>query len=285
MSPCPDEQTCVLGRCQFDSGHPDAHPGRDGEIIDGPPGDMDNDMVPDEMDNCPTVPNPDQANEDGDKFGDACDPCPIDKNDNPVDSDGDGVADPCDPHPNTPGDKILLFEGFHKGVPATWQLIGQANQVGEDVEAVAAAGNHTALIPPVASAAKMTVTTLLVIESSTVSATMESWASIAAPYDPGTDNGIWCEILNPAGNEMIQKDVDIYDGITMQNKGNNNFGWALNTPYQLVETKNGNNYTCAVTGQKTATGQTGSTPPTQKIALHNFSSTVKYSYLMIVTSP
>jgi hypothetical protein len=31
--------------------------------------------VCDALDNCPTVPNPDQANADGDALGDACDPC------------------------------------------------------------------------------------------------------------------------------------------------------------------------------------------------------------------
>jgi cysteine-rich repeat protein len=37
--------------------------------------DSDGDGVCDAIDNCPTVPNPDQANADGDSLGDACDPC------------------------------------------------------------------------------------------------------------------------------------------------------------------------------------------------------------------
>lgn len=40
------------------------------------PNDRDGDGVPNISDNCPDVPNPDQANSDGDQFGDACDPCP-----------------------------------------------------------------------------------------------------------------------------------------------------------------------------------------------------------------
>src|SRR5262249_35211288 len=41
-------------------------------------GDTDGDGIHDCADNCPTVPNPTQANADGDAFGDACDPCPND---------------------------------------------------------------------------------------------------------------------------------------------------------------------------------------------------------------
>ncbi len=50
----------------------------------------DSDIVPDAMDNCPNVNNPDQADMDGDGTGDACDP----------DVDGDGVpgTHDCDDH-------------------------------------------------------------------------------------------------------------------------------------------------------------------------------------------
>jgi hypothetical protein len=41
-------------------------------------GDADGDGIPDEEDNCPLVPNPDQADRDGDGAGDACDACPND---------------------------------------------------------------------------------------------------------------------------------------------------------------------------------------------------------------
>lgn len=76
--------------------------------LDGVPGFCD--------DNCPLVPNLDQANFDGDQFGDACDPCiydglndvdgdticgdadncPVDANTDQLDSDGDGAGDVCD---------------------------------------------------------------------------------------------------------------------------------------------------------------------------------------------
>ena len=40
------------------------------------PNDRDSDGVPNGMDNCPNIPNMDQANMDGDDKGDLCDPCP-----------------------------------------------------------------------------------------------------------------------------------------------------------------------------------------------------------------
>lgn len=72
--------------------------------------DADGDGVPDQFDNCPTTPNPDQADLDGDGLGNACDPdddadgvndttdnCPTVPNPGQADLDRDGVGDACDP--------------------------------------------------------------------------------------------------------------------------------------------------------------------------------------------
>jgi hypothetical protein len=58
--------------------------------------DADGDGVPDAIDNCPFVPNHDQADSDGDGVGDACDNCPTVPNPNQSDIDGDGIGDVCD---------------------------------------------------------------------------------------------------------------------------------------------------------------------------------------------
>ncbi|HKQ62042.1 MAG TPA: metallophosphoesterase, partial [Candidatus Polarisedimenticolaceae bacterium] len=57
-----------------------------GPCPDDPQDDADADGVCGNVDNCPTVSNPSQANADGDAFGDACDTC--------TDTDGDGRGNP-----------------------------------------------------------------------------------------------------------------------------------------------------------------------------------------------
>lgn len=138
VSGCPSGFSCVATFCRA-AGATTAcasggDPGNDGAIGDGTtstpdgeqcPGDLDCDGVPDGSDNCPTVANPGQENEDGDRFGDVCDPCPPFVDADPViDTDGDGVSDQCDPRLTTPGDKIVAFEGFAHGVPPTWNPAG-----------------------------------------------------------------------------------------------------------------------------------------------------------------
>ena len=54
----------------------------------------------DACDNCPEVPNADQADADDDGVGDACDNCPAAANADQADSDHDGVGDACDGCPD-----------------------------------------------------------------------------------------------------------------------------------------------------------------------------------------
>jgi hypothetical protein len=83
--------------------------------------DADSDGVPDELDNCPDVDNPDQADADGDGLGDMCDPdgdpdgdgvpnsednCPTVANPGQEDSDNDGVGDICDSEGDQDGDGV-----------------------------------------------------------------------------------------------------------------------------------------------------------------------------------
>ncbi len=64
--------------------------------------DSDLDGVCDTVDNCPLVPNPDQADADQDGHGDVCDNCPQTPNPDQADADQDGHGDVCDNCPQTP---------------------------------------------------------------------------------------------------------------------------------------------------------------------------------------
>lgn len=78
-------------------------------VLLAPHPDTDADTVLDDLDNCPDVHNPDQADRDGDGIGDACDSdrdgdginngsdnCPDTANSDQLDQDGDGIGDACD---------------------------------------------------------------------------------------------------------------------------------------------------------------------------------------------
>ena len=58
--------------------------------------DLDKDGVMDELDNCPSVANADQADADHDGLGDACDNCPQASNPDQADRNGDKIGDACD---------------------------------------------------------------------------------------------------------------------------------------------------------------------------------------------
>ncbi|GMV13972.1 MAG: hypothetical protein AMXMBFR56_21960 [Polyangiaceae bacterium] len=85
-------------------------------LLDALGGDPDEDGWPSSVDNCPTVKNPDQTDDDHDEVGDVCDNCPPStcaalppstpkvhcRNPGQEDADGDGHGDTCDLCPNGP---------------------------------------------------------------------------------------------------------------------------------------------------------------------------------------
>ncbi len=230
----PNDAVAIDGRGNVGDGRPG-----DGAAGDGPPGDVDGDGVPDDMDNCPDVANHDQGNEDGDRFGDVCDPCPFVKDDNPVDSDHDGVADPCDPHPATPGDRIIVFEGFHAGVPAGWTARGAWQGVGDDVTASAAAGDAELTIP-------VTPVGMLAIYAqieATADGPGDSVFGTIGPYDPTQGDAVWCDLYQ--ASTPPPQTMNLFD-TRSQTGPYAAMAFSLSSPVVFEETWQGHAYTCTV---------------------------------------
>ncbi len=125
--PRPDARPPLDGGTIGDAGV-DAAP--DAPIVEDDDPDRDNVKTP--VDNCPTIANPLQANDDGDARGDACDTCPWKANESRIDGDADGLTDDCDPDPRY-ADELVYFEGFDKlraneTLPSGWTVTTASGQ-------------------------------------------------------------------------------------------------------------------------------------------------------------
>lgn len=79
------------------------------------PFDLDGDAFPDEVDNCPSTPNPDAADLDRDDRGDVCDNCVATSNGDQTDFDGDGSGDACDTCVETSNEDQADRDGDRRG--------------------------------------------------------------------------------------------------------------------------------------------------------------------------
>ncbi len=118
--------------------------------------DSDGDDVPDGEDNCPAVPNVDQADADGDGTGDACDGdpdgdfvptaddnCPDVANTDQLDTDEDGLGDACDPDDD--GDDVPDDDDVCPTVPDPDQLDTDEDGQGDACECAEVSCNDTNL--------------------------------------------------------------------------------------------------------------------------------------------
>jgi hypothetical protein len=130
---CSLESRCVEGAvCDF------TDPA--GPVCIDADGDLDGDGLPNDRDFCNHVAGG-EFDEDGDGIGDDCDRCPIAPPPRTPDSDDDAVDSPCDPDPDIPGDQIVVFDGFARGLPEGWTAT--AGWTFENGEAIATPVNES----------------------------------------------------------------------------------------------------------------------------------------------
>lgn len=283
MHPCPSGQACIGGTC--DGAIDAAVPG------DGPlppdasgPNDLDGDGIANMADNCPNAANANQGNEDGDPLGDACDPCPIDAASPPSDPDSDGVSDSCDPRPSMGGDTIALFEGFHAGVPASWQVVGNAMQMGDDAVMVGVGNNRGALVPPIVAPTNGVITAKATIAN--ILGNTDAALAVVLPYDPARDDGIFCELYAPNSGSSSGRRLDIWDSMAQLERGSTAYSWQVSTAYTMSLRRTGTSYGCTSTPGNQVNGSSNeSTQATNKVAVFTYSVTAHVAWVMVVTSP
>ncbi len=295
LAPCPISQQCIAAKCvgpdrgQLDAGASDGPIALDAALDAAipTPMDRDGDGIANDIDNCPDQANADQGDEDGDLIGDVCDPCPIDPSS--ADPDGDGVAGICDPHPNTPGDKIVVFDGFHRPLPKSWRLIGSAEQTGDDMVLTTVAGNHANAVPPLDAV----ITNGMVMAALTVSAltaNVDTAISVSMPYDPDTDDGVFCELDQSMGTMATDRFASLYEALPADTfLSTRMFPWALDTQYRISLTRSANNYACAfaVAGGATQTtsGTTAKAVALSKASIGVYGATARAAWILVVSSP
>lgn len=291
---CPTGQVCEqrdgLGVCVqpgdavADAGI-DGDPRLDADVgADAPPDDPDGDGVATAVDNCPGRANPAQYDEDGDAIGDECDPCPLLRplGDVQSDLDGDGVGDACDPNPGTAGDRLVLFDSFHAGVPAGWTPVGPWSGSPGAVTAIPSSADALLSPPAPAAAAERFTLTTRVVPGMAFGAEPRG-IGLAGPVLPDSSDGVACELVNSAGLTELAL-VDFSGPSFIDSRP---YDFQPGTEYTVTLTRNGSQFTCAVEGPAGMRTLRSSFPssPAMLIGLGASRFGGHFQWLQYITSP
>lgn len=268
-NPCSKGQVCDL----TDPGGP--------ACLDGS-GDLDGDGIPNDKDHCEHMAGG-AYDEDGDGIGDECDACPIAKPPATAETDGDGVDAPCDPDPKTPGDKIVLFQGFNappdtwKATPdQVWQVMG-----GEAIMTPGATNAIEELTVPVTPSAHMAIFASYRVDQVAAGATNADVAVTATDDLPMGGAKIICGGSRVGASDLLRIH-DMTGGAENNAPAMNLFDPA--SRYGLIEQIDGGKANCVVTSTKdnNAIGIDTTGEQMNKVGLYARSATARFAFVLVV---
>lgn len=243
--------------------------------------DIDGDGILNDVDNCPTVANPNQHDEEEDSVGDVCDPCPVTADNN--DSDGDGVGDGCDPRPDLAGDAFVVFEPFAQTLPAGWTMMNGTWSVGNDeLRVVSSAGTVSSVRTNTPATSRMIAATSVVPDQ--VFGPVAS-VGIVLPYASALGGGgIQCSLLQSGMNRFLSL-FDLGPDTAIDNDA---FAWTANANYVLLAARDGTSYQCGGYSDSMMQAATGTSPtiiPNPTIGVRSEGTTARFQWLMIISMP
>ncbi len=255
-----------------------------GQICIDASGDIDGDGIPNGKDFCEHMAG--GANdEDGDGIGDECDACPIAPPTAQAESDGDAVTAPCDPDTRTPGDRILLFNGFNAavaGAGADWKF-----QNGEAIVTPSDPGTVEQLqFPLVATSPHLAIFTAYQVDAASTTATTADAGVGSKTILPLGTSAVQCGGSRASGTDQVLVfQIDANSGTT-QNSQTLTTAFDPTTRYRVVQQIDGANTNCAVASASMANSgaiqlTTDGTTPTN-VVLYARGATVRFSYILVV---
>ncbi len=246
-------------------------------------GDLDGDGIPNGMDFCEHMPGG-MYDEDNDGIGDECDPCPIAPPPATPDPDGDAVDSPCDPDPQTPGDKIILFDGFHD-LAATWKATTPAAWMIEGGEVVATLdtiGSEDYLKMPVQAEPNFAVEASYRVDKLETSASTHVISVSATDPRPAGVASFECGVAQADSSSSGVVDLQTNEGTTSTPTAR---GFQTQSLYKVGAYATRGNVGCTVIGDGTPLGATqlSITPDAlATVALGARAVTARFQWVLVV---